>query len=191
MKQLPNAYKEAFGQLIEILKTNPYPKTIFDLKKLKGSNNLYRIRLGSYRIVYAVFNESNAVYIAVNCRGFNIGGRIFDELECCIKDIIPVRKLFKGNKVECYSNDAVIGKSGEYCSLCKKRKHCRKRMRLMLLIHEENSETPAQMEINTNSFNNLREALEPIPENELSKTLINIKIEKQAKYLQLKFKPLF
>lgn len=63
MKQLPNAYKEAFGQLIEILKTNPYPKTIFDLKKLKGSNNLYRIRLGSYRIVYAVFKDNKEILI--------------------------------------------------------------------------------------------------------------------------------
>lgn len=137
------------------------------------------------------FNNNNAVYIGVNNHGFNIGGKSYDKLECCIKDIIPVRKLFNGKKIECYSNDAVRGKSGEYCSLCKKRKLCRERMRLMLLIHEKNAETPAQMEINTNSFNNLREALEPIPENELPKTIISIKIKKQEKYLQLQFITLF
>lgn len=63
LRKLPNAYKDTFAQLIEILKINPYPKAIFDLKKLKGSDNIYRIRLGSYRVVYAVFRNSKEILI--------------------------------------------------------------------------------------------------------------------------------
>lgn len=38
-------------QTIESLKTNPYPK---GSRKLKGSKNLYRIKIGEYRAIYQV-----------------------------------------------------------------------------------------------------------------------------------------
>ena len=61
----------------------------------------------------------------------------------------------------------------------------------MLLIAEENAETPAMLEINTNSFASLREALEPIDEKELSKQLFCLKTEQKEKYLQINFLPIF
>jgi hypothetical protein len=137
------------------------------------------------------FNDTKPLYIGVNIKGFNIDGNFYSKIECFIRDIIPVRKLFNGKKVECYSNDSKKGKNDEFCSICRKQNQCRQRMRLMLLIAEENAETPAMLEINTNSFASLREALEPIDEKELSKQLFCLKTEQKEKYLQIKFLPIF
>ncbi len=138
------------------------------------------------------FDESKPTYIAVNSDGFHMNGKLFQTLECFIREIIPVRKLFKGNKIECYSNDAKNGKSGELCALCSKRMNCRQRIRLMLLVHDKGNESvPAQLEINSNSFEPLKKMLEPIEEDDLSNLLVVVEVKKQDKYLQIQFKPLF
>ena len=109
------------------------------------------------------FDESKPAYIAVNSEGFHLNGQLFQKLECFIREIIPVRKLFNGKKIECYSNDAKKGKNEELCALCPKRMNCRQRIRLMLLLHDKQKDPlPAQLEINSNSFENLKRMLEPI-----------------------------
>jgi hypothetical protein len=137
------------------------------------------------------FDDIKPAYIAVNGNGFNVAEKTYSELKCFIKDIIPVRKLFRGRKMECYSNNAKKGKNGEYCALCKKRTQCRQRIRLMLLLHDEDEETPAILEINTNSHDNLRKSLEHINDDELSIQLIVLNIEKKDKYIQIQFNPIF
>ena len=138
------------------------------------------------------FDESKPAYIAVNSDGFCLDGKLFQTLECFIREIIPVRKLFKGKKIECYSNDAKKGKGGEICALCSKRMNCRQRIRLMLLVHDKGNESvPAQLEINNNSFEPLKKMLEPIEEDDLSNLLVVLKVKKQDKYLQIQFNPVF
>ena len=138
------------------------------------------------------FDESKPAYIAVNTDGFHLNGKLFQTLECFIREIIPVRKLFKGKKIECYSNDAKKGKSGELCALCSKRMNCRQRIRLMLLVHEKGNESvPAQLEINNNSFEPLRKMLDPIEADDLSSLLVVLEVKKQDKYLQIQFNPVF
>jgi len=138
------------------------------------------------------FDESKPAYIAVNTNGFHLNGKLYRKLECFIKEIIPVRKLFKGKKIECYSNDAKKGKSGEICALCQKRMNCRQRIRLMLLMHDkENKPVPAQLEINKNSFETLKKMLEPIEADDLSSLLVVLEVKKQDKYLQIQFNPVF
>jgi len=44
------------------------------------------------------FKETKASYIAVNSDGFELDGKQYGQLECSIKQITPVRKLFKGKK---------------------------------------------------------------------------------------------
>ena len=122
------------------------------------------------------FKDDKPAYIAVNSDGFIICGNAYSKLECFIRDVIPVRKLFNGKKLECYSNNGINGKNGEFCSICRKLNKCRQRMRLMLLIPEENAETPAILEINANSFDSLQKGLEPIDEKELSRQLFCIKL---------------
>jgi len=137
------------------------------------------------------FNDIKPEYVSVNNDGFTLKDKLYHELECFIREIIPVRKLFRGNKIECYSNDAKKGKNGEHCVLCCKRTECRPRIRLMMMVHNDKEETPAQLEINTNSFDNLRKTIEPISENDLADQLINLKIKKQGKYLQVIFNNIF
>ena len=45
------------------------------------------------------FKETKASYIAVNSDGFELDGKQYGQLECSIKQITPVRKLFKGKKI--------------------------------------------------------------------------------------------
>lgn len=136
------------------------------------------------------FNETKPIYIAVNSDGFHMEGKQYRKLECFIIEIIPVRKLFKGKKIECYSNDAKKGKNGEHCALCSRRMNCRQRIRLMLLVHDcEGYQIPAQLEINNNSFRTLKKMIEPVEANDLSSKLIVLEVKKQDKYLQIQFNP--
>ncbi len=52
--------------IIDSLNANPFPE---GSKKIKGSNNIYRIRQGTYRIVYQVYkNELLVLIISVRHR---------------------------------------------------------------------------------------------------------------------------
>jgi len=44
--------KRKFEELVEELKYNPIPSEKFDVKKLKGRENTFRVRLGEYRVIY-------------------------------------------------------------------------------------------------------------------------------------------
>lgn len=46
--------------IIEGLYTNPIPE---DAKKIKGSNNIYRIRQGVYRVVYQLYKDKLIVVV--------------------------------------------------------------------------------------------------------------------------------
>ncbi len=138
------------------------------------------------------FDDVKPAYIAVNSDGFTLLRKKYPKLECFIREIIPVRKLFKGKKIECYSNDAKKGKNGELCALCPKRMSCRQRIRLMLLVQVSGDEQiPAQLEINSNSFEALKKMLEPVDADDLSSLLVILEAKKQEKYLQIQFNPVF
>jgi mRNA interferase RelE/StbE len=62
-KELKSLAKEIIPKIIktvESLAENPYPTGI---KKMVGSNNTYRIRVGEYRIIYNI--ESNLLIIEI------------------------------------------------------------------------------------------------------------------------------
>lgn len=46
--------------IIEGLYVNPIPE---DAKKIKGSNNIYRIRQGVYRVVYQLYKDTLIVVV--------------------------------------------------------------------------------------------------------------------------------
>ncbi|GAB3225723.1 type II toxin-antitoxin system RelE family toxin [Spirosoma arcticum] len=61
LKKLP---KKAQGQIIELaddLAKNPRPEGVESLKQFKG---LYRVRVGSYRVVYSIEDGNKVVIIA-------------------------------------------------------------------------------------------------------------------------------
>jgi hypothetical protein len=139
-----------------------------------------------------LFDDIKPTFISMKDSNFFIAGRSYEKIEAIIQNVSSVRKLFNGNRVECYSNNAKIGKNGQYCAICSKRLQCQRRIRLMLIVQNYgNEQLPAQLEINKNSFAPLKEMLESIDVNELNKTLIAMSIKKNGRYLQVQFSPLF
>ncbi|WP_010478925.1 type II toxin-antitoxin system RelE family toxin [Thermococcus zilligii] len=52
LKDAPESVRKKFGELVEELKFNPVPSEKFDVKKLRGRENTFRVRLGDYRVIY-------------------------------------------------------------------------------------------------------------------------------------------
>jgi mRNA interferase RelE/StbE len=51
-KKLPEHLKHRIIELLLILRENPVPAEYYDVKKLKGLADTYRIRIGDFRIIY-------------------------------------------------------------------------------------------------------------------------------------------
>lgn len=60
LKKLSKSSIREIGEAIDLLKHNPRPH---GYKKLKGNDNLYRIRAGDYRIVYQIHNKQLLVLV--------------------------------------------------------------------------------------------------------------------------------
>ncbi len=56
---------------LDILKLNPYNIDMLDIKKLKGYDNRYRLRIWDYRILYEIYDD---ILIVVALDGDNRGG---------------------------------------------------------------------------------------------------------------------
>lgn len=54
LSKLPNTIFVSISDKINTLDKNPFPS---GYKKLKGSKNYYRLRVGNYRIVYSVYQD--------------------------------------------------------------------------------------------------------------------------------------
>jgi mRNA interferase RelE/StbE len=65
MQNLENALKKRIAKRIEELAVTPHHR---QSKKLKGEDNLYRNRVGSYRIIYAIQGESPVLILDVGHR---------------------------------------------------------------------------------------------------------------------------
>jgi len=65
------SHQEKVGKLIDRLSENPYPSrfkfidissTNFDIKKCKGHQTRFRVRLGEYRLIYDI-DEANQMIL--------------------------------------------------------------------------------------------------------------------------------
>ncbi len=54
LKKLSSELQERIKLKIDDLATEPRPKGV---KKLKGKENAYRIRVGDYRVIYDIFDD--------------------------------------------------------------------------------------------------------------------------------------
>ena len=61
LKSLPQKEVKKIAKKIDSLEQNPVPK---DSKKLKGEKDLYRVRVGDYRILY-FFQNSNLTVLVI------------------------------------------------------------------------------------------------------------------------------
>jgi mRNA interferase RelE/StbE len=55
IKKRDSKTKQRLKDIIITLKDNPVPVRIYDVAKLKGFDSMYRLRIGSLRLVYEVF----------------------------------------------------------------------------------------------------------------------------------------
>jgi len=60
LRRLPREVVSRILQAVEELSTDPYPTGV---RKLVGSEQTYRIRVGDYRVVYSVFSSTLIIQI--------------------------------------------------------------------------------------------------------------------------------
>lgn len=60
LKKIPRKQQEAIIIAIKILETNPY---FGDIQKMKGEENSWRRRIGSYRIFYKIKSAEKIVLV--------------------------------------------------------------------------------------------------------------------------------
>jgi len=63
LKTLQKAHLRKFSEFVEVLKTNPVPWKTFDIRKIEGSEDTYRVRIGDYRVIYYVEKSSKTIHI--------------------------------------------------------------------------------------------------------------------------------
>jgi mRNA interferase RelE/StbE len=61
IKGLPKSHQVQFSQLVDILKDDPVPFSKFDLVRIKGHIDIFRIRLGGFRLTYEVDEDHQCI----------------------------------------------------------------------------------------------------------------------------------
>jgi mRNA interferase RelE/StbE len=62
-KKLPEHYRRRTLEALFMLRENPTPAELYDVKKLAGSADTYRIRIGDIRIIYEIKWDVKAVNV--------------------------------------------------------------------------------------------------------------------------------
>ena len=60
IRYLPKGQREKVRKILEVMKNNPFSHPY---RKIRGETNLYRIRLGKYRMLYEINEEQKRVII--------------------------------------------------------------------------------------------------------------------------------
>lgn len=63
IEKLPRSHQETIIQAIEALAGNPFPRGK-KIKPIKGAKNLYRLRVGDYRVIYEL-KEKTITILAI------------------------------------------------------------------------------------------------------------------------------
>ena len=60
MRKLPKVVRERIVEAIESLRSDPRPRGV---RKLRGANDRYRIRVGDFRIIYEIHDRELAIVV--------------------------------------------------------------------------------------------------------------------------------
>ena len=60
IKSLPKGQREKLRKILEVMKDNPFSHPY---RKIRGETNLYRIRLGNYRVLYEINEEQKRIIL--------------------------------------------------------------------------------------------------------------------------------
>ena len=61
--RLSESYAKKIKAIFSILKFDPIPWRNFDIRKIEGGENMYRIRIGKYRIFYSIDKQHRIIKI--------------------------------------------------------------------------------------------------------------------------------
>ena len=67
IKRAPKHVKEKVLRLVDELSRDPLPEG-WDIGKIKGENNVYRVRIGNWRLIYLV-EEDEVRLVSLRSRG--------------------------------------------------------------------------------------------------------------------------
>lgn len=139
------------------------------------------------------FETSRAPFITIRDAHLHVGARTYAELTAQVHEIRPVRKLFVGRTLQCYSLDCRTGKTGQFCELCAQRQRCSQRLQLRLVYRDGDQDEPAILELPRHSFDAFDQCLEQIGDlQRLPEVLILIKpVESETGRTTLQFQLLF
>ncbi len=62
-EKLDEKIRSKVNELCEILKDVPVPFKLYDVRKVAGEENMFRIRIGKHRVVYKVVEAENKIRI--------------------------------------------------------------------------------------------------------------------------------
>jgi len=145
-------------------------------------------------VIRKLFDQTRATYIRWHHGRFRIGNRETEAIEGIIRDLIPVRKLFDGTRLDCWSINGARGRDQRLCAFCPDAARCQKRLRLHLLLRADgNAEIPAVLEVRAEAFAALDTALESLGADDAWRnTLFRISLEPGPDGRdRLAFRPLF
>ncbi|MGI0141910.1 MAG: type II toxin-antitoxin system RelE family toxin [Candidatus Micrarchaeales archaeon] len=63
-RRMPSHYKKRIAEVIDVLSKNPIPSELYDIKKLGGREDSYRIRIGDIRVSYTVMWNIKEVHVS-------------------------------------------------------------------------------------------------------------------------------
>jgi mRNA interferase RelE/StbE len=63
LKKIDSKFLKKIIILFKKLEKNPVPAQEFDLRKITGTNETYRIRLSSFRVLYSIYWEKEIIRI--------------------------------------------------------------------------------------------------------------------------------
>jgi mRNA interferase RelE/StbE len=62
LQSLPQRIRQKILDAIQLLSLNPYTE-ILQIKKMKGADSLYRVRIQDYRVIYQLENQTIKITI--------------------------------------------------------------------------------------------------------------------------------
>ncbi len=112
-------------------------------------------------MIRTLFEQTKPSYIQCRNHRLLLRGREFESLDVTIRDIVPVRKFFKGSKLSCWSVNGAPGRDKRLCPFCPDAARCQKRLRLNHIVRADSgTEIPAVLEVRPAAFDALDAALE-------------------------------
>lgn len=73
LKRLPENYGRRVLELLRFLQNDPVPAALYDVKKLKGLEDTFRVRIGEIRVVYDVSWQGRQVRVLL----IEVRGRVY------------------------------------------------------------------------------------------------------------------